>query len=250
MREAIGLAREAGVGCVAATESHHFGTAGWFARLALEHEMIGLAVSHADTGVVPPNGTRGYLGTNPIAIAIPTGSHPPVVLDMATSVVAAGWVQAAAAAGTVIPLDWAVDSDGRPTDDPTRAETMLPLGGSRGFKGFGLGLVAEALSALLTGSPFGPHIPRPSELVEFQSLGHFFAALDIRRFVDPARFEARMDQMAEEIKALSLVQGAREILLPGEPESRCRHQRLKEGIILPPHVCARLREWGFQEGDG
>ena len=179
MGEAINLAREAGIGCVAATESHHFGAAGWFARLALEHEMIGVAVSHADTGVVPHNGARGYLGTNPIAIAIPTGSHPPVVLDMATSVVAAGWVQAAAAAGTMIPLDWAVDGEGRPTDDPARAEAMLPLGGSRGFKGFGLALVAEALSALLTGSPFGPHIPRPSELVEFQNLGHFFAALDI-----------------------------------------------------------------------
>jgi LDH2 family malate/lactate/ureidoglycolate dehydrogenase len=254
MAEAVGLAREAGIGCVAVTESHHFGAAFWFAMQALEHDMIGLAVSHADTGagVTPFGAARGYLGSNPICVAIPTGSCDPILLDMATSVVSVGWVQAAAAVGQSIPLGWAVDAEGNPTTDPAKAEegALLPLGGSRGFKGFGLGLVAEVLSALLTGSPVGPHIPLIFELTEVQNLGHFMAALDIRRFVDPARFRARMDDMIQEIKALPLAPGAEEILLPGEPEARSRRQRLREGIPLPPYIWAGLREWGFQEGDG
>lgn len=252
MAEAINLAREAGVGCVAATESHHFGAAAWFSVQALEHDMIGLAASHADTGVTPFGAARGYLGTNPLSVAIPAGSRDPIVLDMATSVLAFGWVLAAAAAGQPIPLGWAVDAEGNPTMDPAKAQggALLPLGGSRGFKGFGLALVVEVLSALLTGSPFGPHIPRPFELIEVQNLGHFVAALDIRRFVDPGRFKARMDEMIREIKAMPLAPGAEEILLPGEPEARRRRRRLKEGIPLPPNVCASLREWGFQEGDG
>jgi ureidoglycolate dehydrogenase (NAD+) len=170
MAEAINLAREAGVGCVAATESHHFGAAAWFAMQALEHDMIGLAVSHADMGVTPFGAARGYLGTNPLSVVIPAGSRDPIILDMATSGLAM---------------------------DPAKAQggALLPLGGSRGFKGFGLALVVEVLSALLTGSPFGPHIPRPFELIEVQNLGHFVAALDIRRFVDPGRFKARMDDM-------------------------------------------------------
>jgi LDH2 family malate/lactate/ureidoglycolate dehydrogenase len=252
MAEAIQLAREAGIGCVAVTESHHFGAAAWFTMQALEHDMIGCAVSHADTGVAPFGAARGYLGTNPLSVAIPAGSETPIVLDMATSVVAFGWVLLAAANGRSIPLGWAIDADGKPTADPRKAQegALLPLGGPRGFKGFGLGLVVEVLSALLTESPFGPHILRPFELTAVQNLGHFVAAMDIRRFVDPARFKARLDAMIREIKALPLAPGMTEILVPGEPEARCRERRLKEGIPLPPDVCASLSEWGFEGGDG
>lgn len=254
MAEAISLAREAGVGCVAVTESHHFGMAAWFAMQALEHDMIGLAVSNADTGaaVTPFGAKRGYLGSNPLCVAIPAESCDPIVLDMSTAVVSVGWVQAAAAMGQSIPPEWAVDAEGNRTTDPAKAHdgALLPLGGSRGFKGFGLGLVVEALSALLTGGPFGPHIPLIFKLTEVQNLGHFVAALDIRRFVDPARFKARVDEIIREIKALPLAPGSEDILIPGEPEARCRRRRLREGIPLPPYICAGLREWGFQEGYG
>jgi LDH2 family malate/lactate/ureidoglycolate dehydrogenase len=244
MQEAIALAKDAGVGCVAAHESHHFGTAAWFAMMALPHDMIGFAVTHADTGVAPFGAARGFLGTNPFCIAIPTAEQEPVVLDMATSVVAMGKVLAAKAAGKSIPLGWAVDSEGQPTTDPAKAweGALLPLGGP---KGFGIGLVLEVLSALLVGSPFGPHIPRPFELKEHQNLGHFFAALDIARFLPPVDFKARMDQMIREIKALPVAPGAEEILMPGEPEARCRKARLHDGIPLTAEAAHGLREYGF-----
>jgi LDH2 family malate/lactate/ureidoglycolate dehydrogenase len=247
MQEAIALAKEAGVGCVAAHESHHFGTAAWFAMQALPHDMIGFAVTHADTGVAPFGAARGFLGTNPFCVAIPAGEEEPIVLDMATSVVAMGKVLAAKAAGKSIPLGWAIDSAGRPTTDPAKAwdGALLPLGGP---KGFGIGLVLEVLSALLVGSPFGPHIPRPFELKTVQNLGHFFAALDIGRFLPSVDFKARLDQMIREIKGLPLAPGCEEILMPGEPEARCRKARLRDGIPLTAEAAQGLREYGFTGG--
>jgi LDH2 family malate/lactate/ureidoglycolate dehydrogenase len=247
MADAIAIAREAGIGCVAATESHHFGIAAYFAMQALQHDMIGLAVSHADTGVAPHGAAQGYLGTNPISAAIPAGEEEPLVLDMATSVVAMGKVMVAKAMGKSIPLGWAIDPSGNPTDDPAKAweGCLLPLGGP---KGYGLALVAEALCGLLVGSPVGPHIPRPFKLEEFQNLGHFFAALDIRRFLDPAAFKNRMDVMIREIKALPRAPGVDEILIPGEPEARCRLQRLRDGIPLTAEAARVLRDYGFTGG--
>lgn len=244
MTEAIAIAREAGIGCVAATESHHFGTAAWFAIQALHHDMIGVALSHADTGVAPVGAARGYLGTNPLCVAIPAGNEEPIVLDMATSVVAMGKVLAAKAAGKSIPIGWAIDAEGNPTTDPAKAwdGALLPVGGP---KGFGIGLVVEILSALLVGSPVGPHIPRPFELKEVQNLGHFFAALDIRRFLEPAAFKARIDAMIREIKGLPRAPGVDEILIPGEPEAHCRRQRLKDGVPLTAEAAQVLRDYGF-----
>lgn len=248
MAEAIAIARESGIGAVAATESHHFGIAAWFAMQALQHDMIGLAVSHADTGVAPYGAAKGYLGTNPISLAIPAGEEEPFVLDMATSVAAMGKVTAARALGKAIPLGWAIDGSGNPTTDPGQAweGSLLPLGGP---KGYGLALVAEVLSALLVGSPVGPHIPRPYELHEVQNLGHFFAALDLRRFLDPAAFKARMDQMIREIRAVPRAPGVDEILIPGWPESRCRRERLREGIPLTAEALQVLRDYGFTGGE-
>ncbi len=248
MDEAIALAREAGVGCVAATESHHFGIAAYFAMRALPHDMIGLALTHADTGVAPHGSATGYLGTNPICVAIPAGEAEPLVLDMATSLVAMGKVMVAKALGKSIPLGWALDPSGNPTTDPAQAwesKALLPLGGP---KGYGLALVVEALCALLAGSPVGPHIPKPFLLEEVQNLGHFFAALDLRRFLDPSVFKARMDEMIREIKSLPRAPGVEEVLIPGEPEARCRARRLQEGIPLSAEAVRVLREYGLRLG--
>lgn len=248
MSEAIALARETGVGCVAVTESNHFGIAAYFSMQALAHDMIGVALCHTDSLVAPYGAAKAYLGSNPISVAIPAGQEDPVVLDMATSVAAMGKVTSAKAKGEPIPFGWAIDADGNPTTDPARAleGSLLPTGT---YKGYGVGLVIEVLSALLAGSPFGPHIPVPFRISEIQNLGHFFAALDIRRFVDVAMFKARMDQMLREIKALPRAPGCEEILVAGEPEARWRRQQLREGIHLTPEAVQVLRDYGFAGGE-
>ena len=247
MAEAIVMAHESGVGCVAATESNHFGIAAYFAMQALAHDMIGLAVSHSDSLVAPYGAARPFFGSNPISVAIPAGDEEPVVLDMATSVAAMGKVVAAKAAGESIPLGWAIDAAGSPTTEPAEAleGSLLPIGT---YKGYGLGLVIEVLSALLAGSPFGPHVPIPFKISGIQNLGHFFAALDLRRFQDPAVFKARMDQMIREVRALPRAPGSEEVLIAGEPEERCRRQRLEEGIPLTTEALRVLQEYGFSGG--
>jgi ureidoglycolate dehydrogenase (NAD+) len=247
MGEAIAMARETGVGCVAVTESNHFGIAAYFTMQALAHDMIGLAVSHADSLVAPYGSAKAYFGTNPLSVAIPAGDEDPVVLDMATSVAPIGKVTSAKAADKPIPLGWAIDATGNPTTDPAKAleGCLLPFGT---YKGYGVCLVVEVLSALLAGSPFGPHVPVPFTAIHIQNLGHFFAALDLQRFVDPAAFKARMDQMIREIKALPLAPDFTEILVAGEPEARCRKARLREGIPLTREAVQVLREYGFTGG--
>jgi LDH2 family malate/lactate/ureidoglycolate dehydrogenase len=248
MSEAIALARVAGVGCVAATESNHFGIAAYFSMHALRHDMIGVAMCHSDSLVAPFGAAKAFLGSNPVSVAIPAGNEEPVVLDMATSVAAVGKVTSAKAKGEPIPLGWAIDVDGNPTTDPARAldGSLLPTGT---YKGYGLGLVIEVLSALLAGSPFGPHIPVPFKIAEIQNLGHFFAALDLRRFVDVAVFKARIDQMIREIKGLPRAPGCVEVLVAGEPEARWRQQQLRNGIQLTPEAVQVLRDYGFTGGE-
>jgi ureidoglycolate dehydrogenase (NAD+) len=246
MDEAVALAREAGVGCVAATESNHFGIAAYFTMQALPHDMIGLAVCHADSLVAPYGAAKAFFGTNPLSVAIPAGEEDPIVLDMATSVAPVGKVTSAQAAGQPIPLGWAIDANGNPTTDPASAlaGALLPIGT---YKGYGLSLVVEVLSAFLAGSPFGPHVPIPFTATEIQNLGQFFAALDLRRFVEPAAFKARMDQMIREIKTLPRAPGFEEVLVAGEPEARCRKRRLREGIPLTAEALKVLREYGFRD---
>lgn len=248
MGEAITLARETGVGCVAVTESNHFGIAAYFSMQALAHDMIGVALCHTDSLVAPHGAAKAFLGSNPISVAIPAGQEDPVVLDMATSVAAMGKVTSAQAKGEPIPLGWAIDADGNPTTDPARAldGALLPTGA---YKGYGLGLVIEVLSALLAGSPFGPHIPVPFKIAEIQNLGHFFAALDLRRFVDVAAFKARMDQMIREIRALPRAPGFEEVLVAGDPEARRRREQLANGIQLTPEAVQVLRSYGFIGGE-
>ena len=248
MQEAIALARESGVGCVAVTESNHFGIASYFSMQALPHDMIGLALCHSDSLVAPFGAAKSFLGSNPVSVAIPAGELDPVVLDMATSVAAMGKVTSAQAKGESIPLGWAIDAAGNPTTDPTCAleGALLPTGT---YKGYGLGLVIEVLSALLGGSPFGPHIPVPFKIAEIQNLGHFFAALDLRRFVEIHVFKARVDQMIREIKALPRAPGCEEVLVAGEPEARSRRRQLREGIRLTPEALQILRNYGFTGGE-
>ena len=200
---------------------------------------------------MPPwGGRQAYLGTNPLAIAIPTGGYGPIVLDMATSVVAKGKVQLMAKEGReTIPENWALDAKGRPTQaiaDVLEGGMMLPVGGP---KGYGLALVVEVLSALLSGADFGPHLGNMyRDFGRPQNIGHFFGALQIEAFLPMETFLSRVDTLVYEIKGIPRMDGIDEILLPGEIERRCEVHYRAEGIPIDPGLFAELTELGEQFG--
>ncbi|MGH2819423.1 MAG: Ldh family oxidoreductase, partial [Actinomycetota bacterium] len=218
MRVAVDLARRAGAGVVSIRNSTHFGAAAFFAMEACRADMIGIALTHAGADVVPYGGRLARLGTNPIGIALPTEEWPPLVLDMATSIVALGKVFVAAAEGRDIPPDWAVDEHGNPCTDPNRVRAVRPMAGP---KGSGLALVIDALCALLAGAAFGVHIRRMYEdFSEPQRISHLVLALDPARFVPVGEFKKRMVELAREVKDTPPEDGFDEVRTPGEVEAR------------------------------
>ncbi|MFH1084408.1 MAG: Ldh family oxidoreductase [Chloroflexota bacterium] len=243
MRLAIELAREHGSGWAAACNSNHYGAAFLFARLALPEGMIGFSTTSAVALVAPWGGQDLLLGTNPLCIAVPGGARGPLILDMATTMVARGKVVMAALEGKTIPADWAVGPDGQPTTDPNAAlkGRLLPAGG---YKGYGLALMVEVFSALLAGAAMGPEIGKfYGANDQSQRMGHFFGALDVRRFQPLEAFTARVDALIALLKASRLEEGVDEILVPGEPEARKAAEYAVAGIPIEEDVIAGLNEF-------
>lgn len=238
---AIEMAREAGAGIVGVRNSSHFGTSAFYVEQAAAANMIGMALTNAPSNMPPAGGRSRFFGTNPLAIGLPGGEGKPVVLDMSTSVVARGKIVMADMAGEPIPPGWAIDEDGRPTQDTAAAlrGAVLPMAG---YKGAGLALMIDVLCGVLTGAAFGPHIidlydggDRP------QNVGHFFVAIDIDALMPVELFKARMAQFAEEVRAQPRVPGVDTIYLPGEIEQAKGEASARHGVLLP--------EAGWQELD-
>jgi ureidoglycolate dehydrogenase (NAD+) len=247
MRHAVAIAREAGAATVAVRRSNHFGTAGWYAARAAEQGMIGWAVTHSEADVIPFGGRAPALGTNPLAIAAPA-SGGPVVLDMATSIVAMGRVLRAAQQGQAIPGDWAVDADGNPTTDPDRARAVRPMAGP---KGYGLAVMIDLLVSGLSGSAFGTGIRRMYDDFEHpQEVGHLLGAIDIVRFVPLEEFREHAGRLTAALKAVPPAAGAAEVLLPGEPEDRAEQRNRADGVPLDEQVWASLSALGSELGVG
>jgi ureidoglycolate dehydrogenase (NAD+) len=245
MDEAITLASESGIGACSARASNHFGTAGWIAARAAERSMIGIAASHAEADVIPFGGRVPWLGTNPVAVAVP-GPTAAMVLDMATSNVAMGKVLLAAREGRPIPDDWAVDDDGRPTTDATAARAVRPLGGP---KGYGLAVMVDVLCALLSGTAFGPHIKRMYDDFDVpQDISHLVVAMDVSRFVEPSVFKERLEAFGGELKSVPPADGFPEVLLPGEPEESRRAEARRAGADVPTQTIEDLRSLAAELG--
>ncbi|MGI6368592.1 MAG: Ldh family oxidoreductase [Anaerolineae bacterium] len=243
MSLAIELARGHGSGWVAVRNSSHFGAAFLYARMAMAQGMIGFATTNAVVQVAPYGGRTKMLGTNPLCVGVPGGKHGPVLLDMATSQAARGKVQVAAINGESIPLGWAVDRNDQPTTDPNNAWRLLPLGG---YKGYGLALLMEILSAVVSGAMVGTGVGQmfnhPSTR---QGIGHMLGALDVSAFGSLQGFQDRMDDLIEYIKSGELEEGG-EILLPGEPEARAAAANRQEGIPLSADVYAIMERLAAQ----
>ncbi len=256
MRLAVEKAATAGIGAVGVFNSHHFGAAGYYARLATERRLLAMITSSARTVVVVP--TRGaipVLGTNPIAFAAPAGRNRPVVLDIATSTVAANKVKVHHLNGKPLPEGWVTDEAGRSVTEAGMAMDYLyrrseggltPLGGTAemgSHKGYGLALMAQILGATLTGGSFSPlRESRRTRADEPDNVGHFFMAVDPRAFRPPGAFEEDMDAMIDELHATPPADPAQPVLVPGEPEDLARAERLRDGIPIPPALDRHVRD--------
>lgn len=248
MELALAKAEAAGVGSVTVRNSNHYGTAAYYAMMALERDMIGFSITNSPPLMAPWGGRKGFLGTNPLAIAIPAGEEKPFVFDMATSVVARGAVILAAKKGEAIPATWAMNREGEPTTDAKAAleGAVLPLGG---HKGYGLAMAIDILAGILAGGPFGPHI---GELYNnpdrTQKVGHFFGAFRIDRFRSVREFKAEMDAMIREVKEQPLAKGFEKIMVAGEPEHQTERERREKGVPLSDAVVGDLTRLGASVG--
>ena len=247
MERSIEKARESGCCFTTVNNSNHYGMSSYYVNMAAEAGMVGITGTNAPPNIAPWGSYQSYVGTNPIALAVPTNSEP-VLLDMAPSVVAMGKVILAAKLGQSIPEGWAQTKDGRPTTDAKEGMegTVLPIGGP---KGYGLTVFVDILSGILSGAAFGPHLNNMwKDFENPQNVGHFFLAVDIAKFVPLDEFKTRVEQMIGEIKALPKNPGVDEIFMPGEIEQRRRKERKSEGVPLSAVVYEELKALGTQYG--
>lgn len=263
MQMAIEKAKIVGAGFVAVRNSNHYGIAGYYAMMALEHDMIGISTTNADVLVVPTFGRNAMFGTNPIAMAAPAASERPFVLDMATSVVPRGKLEVYDRLGKPLPDGWATDEKGRGTNDPGRVLKnfasragggLLPLGGEgelhSGHKGYGLALAVDILSAILPGAAYAnlvyPSTPEGKPLPS--AIGHLCAALRIDGFRPVDQFKADMDDLIQRVKNSEKAEGADRIFIHGEKEFETHADREANGIPLNPKVAATLKSLGEELG--
>jgi LDH2 family malate/lactate/ureidoglycolate dehydrogenase len=238
---AIELAKEAGVAWVGARRSNHAGAAGVYAAMALPQDMVGIYSVVANANHMPVWGSsENLLGTNPVAFAIPAGEEPPVVLDIATTVVSYGTVKANRMQGKPMPPGWMIDKQGRPlTDSAKSADGLLrPIGG---HKGSGLALVLGLLAGTLNGAAFG------RDVVDFNyddetacDTGHFIVALDVSRFLPLPAFKAAVDRHLRDLKSSPKLPGVDAIRLPGEQRATRRADRARNGVPVYPEMVELL----------
>ena len=238
---AIGKARESGMCYIGIKGSSHYGAAGYYANMIAEHDMIGLSMCNVEPCMTVPGGKSKILGTNPIAYAAPTGTERTVMLDIATSAVAATKIFAAKNEGRSIPDTWLVDDDGIPTTDPNNYPeqgAQLPMAG---HKGYGLAVLVEILTATLSGSAMMSGVYSwVSDDEEPSNQGHAFLVINAGAMMPLEDFHARMGAMCTEIKGAETAKDGA-IFLPGEMEWNNREKALIEGIALPEDVLISLR---------
>jgi LDH2 family malate/lactate/ureidoglycolate dehydrogenase len=264
MDSAIRRALDYGAGFVTVRNSNHYGIAGYYAMMALEHDCIGMSMTNAGVLVVPTFGRDAVLGTNPIAVAAPAGEERPFVLDMATSTVPRGKLEVYERLEKEIPLGWATDETGEATRETSRVlgnfrnksqggGGLLPLGGAGellgGHKGYGLSLWVDIFSAILSGASYANLVypkdeqgrPLPSDI------GHFFGAWRVDGFRPLEAFQAAMDDLQRRLKGSPKAEGRERIYVHGEKEAE-EAERRAAGIPLNPKVAADLQRLAKELG--
>ncbi len=244
MSRAIELAEQGNIAAVGIINSNHCGATSLYARMALERDMIGIAMSNVAPNMVMPGGSRPITGNNPVAVAVPTFGEFPFVLDISMSTVAGGKMLVAARNGETIPLGWATDKDGRPTIDPMAGFEgfLLPMGG---HKGFGLALLVDILCGVITGGSFQHHLKSMYRYPSDPSrTAHLMLVINPLVFIGKEQLKSRMGEFFETIKGSPMWDKDSEMLLPGEIEYREERERRRYGIPLPATLYDELAQIG------
>jgi L-2-hydroxycarboxylate dehydrogenase (NAD+) len=256
MRIAIEKAKNVGTGWVAVKNSNHFGIAGHHAMMALEHDMIGMAMTNASPLVAPTFSVERLLGTNPICVAIPAGEQPPFVADFATTTAANGKLEILQRKNQDAPVGWIQNKNGAPSTNAHELKdggALIPLGSDRehgSHKGFCLGAWVDIFSAVLSGANYGPWVPPfvsflapPADPVG-EGIGHFFGAMRVDAFRPTSEFKSHMDNWITRFRSAKTIDGQHRVIIPGDPERETADERIKKGIPLNGKVIEDLKQLG------
>ena len=245
---AIERGKEHGMAAVALRRSTHCGAMAYYAIRARAANLIGIAITNAGMNMTPTGGSAKIIGNNPFAMAVPTNRDWPMVLDMATSVVAGGKLDVARSKGASIPLGWARDKDGNPTTDPVaaRAGSLEPVGD---YKGYGMAIMLDVLAGVLSGGRFGGMLgvkpglgEMPGAVPAHGEMGQFFMTFDVQRFMPLDEFKARMDELIDQIHVSPKAPGVDRIYVAGEIEYDLQSDRQAEGLPIEESVLAALAQ--------
>ncbi len=260
MQIAIDKAKQVGTGWVSVQNSNHFGIAAHHAMMALQYDMMGIAMTNASPLVAPTFSIDKMLGTNPICVVAPAGVEPAFVADLATTTAANGKLEILQRKNLQTPNGWVQDKDGNPSNNPHALKTggaLLPLGGDRehgSHKGYALGAVVDIFSALLSGAnyapwvpPFPAYVPMPSQQPG-KGIGHFLGAMRVDAFRPADDFKKAMDHWIQGFRNCRTIPGEEKVLVPGDPEREFEAERMANGIPLLDVVVADLNLLGEKLG--
>ena len=234
MEMAIEKSKENGIGLVGIHNSNHFGVAGYYSDMAIMQDLIGIVIANTEPAVAPIGGKEPILGTNPLAIGIPSNSHY-VSVDMATSASARGKLMEAKRRGELIPENVALDAEGRPTIDPCEAlkGSILPFGA---HKGYALAFMIEILAGPLVKASYGKSVTGTANPEVMCTKGDLIAAIDPSKFVDLEEFKNDVDNFISEVKATP------NVFIPGDMEVRNVKRHQENGITLDDKLVKQLQE--------
>jgi ureidoglycolate dehydrogenase (NAD+) len=258
MKKAMAKAKEIGIGWAFIRRTNHQGCMGYYPLMAAQNDMAGITWVCGNTSMPPFGSKFPGLANNPIAISVPSKRHRPLVLDMATSIIAGAKLMVFKDKGLPIPEGWALDEDGNPTTDPWKARLLLPIGGP---KGSGLSLMLECLGSLIVDFPkvepvvtgkqppfgMGTMVGNPDRIRQHIQ-NSVVVAIDIGTFTELAKYKEHIDNMIDGIKSLPKAEGFDEIFVPGEPEWRTWDERTRNGIPLPEKTADNLSKLGERLG--
>jgi LDH2 family malate/lactate/ureidoglycolate dehydrogenase len=259
METVIQMAKDHGMGFASVRNSNHFGIAGFYAEMAAKNDMIGIAMTNTAALGVPTFARDAMFGTNPIAVAVPATEGRMFSLDMATTCVTRGKIETYNREGKAIPLGWAVDTLGLGTSDAAkllddtlfqRGGGLLPLGGEgslfSGYKGYGLAVLVDIMTALLSGGTFGKNV-KDSEQTSAR-VCHFFGAIKIELFRDLVEFKQDMGSLLDSLSEARVAQGQERVWYAGQKEHENEAMSNKNGVPLSDKVAEQILAIGNRFG--